>query len=138
MNAKTGKELTLEWFERVWHNAEVTAISELMCQHCNVKGLDMDSSGPAGFIPLHSAFCSAFESIRIEVLEMIEEEGVVMGHARFIAVHKATERKVDFVFSFSARWKDGRMSEARNVVDYVAMLSQLGLFDQHSMAKVFG
>ncbi len=135
MKTKTAKELTLEWHERVWNNLEEAAIHELMCTRCDIAGLDLSSPGPEGFLKLYHQFLSVFEAIHIDVFEMAEEDGHVVGHARFTATHKATNRKVDFPFSLSVKWKDGKATEARNVVDYTTLLSQLDMLDMNTLAQ---
>ena len=67
----------------------------------------------------------------------VEEEGFVIGHAHFTAIHKAAQNNIDIIFSLSIKWKDGQAVEARDVVDYTTMLTQMGLLDQDIMAKAF-
>ncbi|MGB0993844.1 MAG: ester cyclase [Akkermansiaceae bacterium] len=131
---KTGKELTLEWFQRVWNNCEHDAIFDLMSEECEIHGLNLQKRGASGFAQFHTAYCKAFENIHIEVFEMAEENGLVIGHARFTAKHKKSNNDVDMVFSLSVRWQDGKAIEARDVVDFTTMLSQIGAFDMRVLA----
>jgi len=135
MTQKSGKELTLEWFKRVWNNGEQAAIHELMSPNCEVKGLDLPATGPEGFLPFYHNFQALFDDIHMDIFEMIEDDGHIVGHGRFQAMHKKSGNKVDIIFSSSIKWVDGKATEARNVVDFVGMLSQMGELDSELVAK---
>ena len=92
---KSGKELTIEWFERVWNSRERSAISELMCNSCEVKGLNLSERGPDAFEQFYDSYCRAFENIQIEVLEMAEESELVVGNAQFRGVHIRSGKDID-------------------------------------------
>jgi len=132
---KTGKELTLEWFERVWNNGDKSAISELLCESCDVQGLNLEEKGPSGFNQFHDAYCNAFGNIRVEVIEMIEEEDVVLGHAKFIGKHRSSGEDIEMLFSYSLQWKEGKAVRARNIVDFTGLLSQIGAIDSDAVEK---
>lgn len=135
--SKSAKDLTTEWFRRVWNEQNEQAVYELMCEHCVVQGLENPELARQGFLNVYKAFNGILESIHIDIMEMVQEGDQVIGHAHFTAVHKNTKNKVDMVFSFSAIWKNGKISSARNVVDFVTMLSQMNLMDKATMAMAF-
>ena len=137
-NEKSGKQLTLDWFERVWNGSDERAIHELTCPDCEIKGLEMPMAGPDGFVAMHRMFQDAFSDINVEVLDLVEEDGHVAGHAQFHANHRSTDKPVSITFSISVKWRDGRMTEARNVVDYFGLLTSLGLVEARSLSAAFG
>ena len=132
---KTAKELVTEWFDRVWNQRDRAAIEELMCEDCTIHGLNLSEKGPSAFESFHSAYCSAFEQIHIDIMEMAEEGNLVIGHARFAAIHRETQKDLSFLFSFSAYYRDGQLAEARNVVDFLSMLDQLEMLDGSLMEQ---
>ena len=135
MTAKTGKELTLDWFERVWNQQDIAAIPELMAEDCIIHGLSLGENGSKAFAQFHAAYCQAFENIHIEVFEVVEEDMKTIGNCRFTALHKGSGKDVEMVFSFSVKWENQKAVEARNVVDFTTMLAQLELFDPSQMSK---
>ncbi|MEM9418162.1 MAG: ester cyclase [Planctomycetota bacterium] len=136
--SKSPNALVEEWFERVWNQCDENAVYEMMDPTCNVAGLDTKSAGPEGFLGFHRSFQNAFDSIHIEVTEAIEQDDLCIGHARFTATHKGTGKPVDMVFSASTRWRDGKIYEARNIVDFTTMLIQIGLLDPQIMVQALG
>jgi len=128
-------ELTRSWFERVWNERDANAVREMMHPEAMIVGLNMQEPGPEGFIPFHQAFINGFDSTHVEILEMMEKDSVVMGHAVFTGIHHATGTPVTMEFSFSGRWENGLLMEAKNVIDYLPMLSQLKLFSQEILGK---
>lgn len=102
-----------------------------------IDGLNMRQPGPDGFLPIHQAFISGFDNTHVEILEMMEKDGSVMGHAVFTGIHHATQTPVTMEFSFSGRWENGLLMEAKNVIDYLPMLTQLKLFSEDLFGKAF-
>ncbi|MBK1876986.1 ester cyclase [Pelagicoccus mobilis] len=123
---KTGKHLMLDWFERVWRRNDINAIAELMAPDCIVHGLGVPVTGPDEFKGFHHTFIQAFGEPSVDVFEIEEIEDKTIGHATFRATHKSSNQAIEFVFSFSVRWQDGKAIEARNVVDFTSMLAQIG------------
>ena len=134
---KSAKELTIEWHDRVWNNREENAIYELMDDNCEVAGLKLSCPGPKGFVEFHRQYFQVWDPINIDIFEMIESEDQAIGHANIRGIHKPTGKKIDAVFSISVKWKDGKIIEARNVVDYVTLLTQMGALQPEVMMEAF-
>lgn len=134
---KTAKELTREWFDRVWNHLDRSAIEELMDPECEILGLTATVRGPRGFLSVHESFTRAFDQIHVELVELVAEENEVAGHARFGARHRESQRQVDMMFSFSGKFENGRLKQVRHVVDYTSLLAQLNLFDPRRIGVVF-
>ncbi|MGE9297009.1 MAG: ester cyclase [Puniceicoccales bacterium] len=129
-------ELARVWFDRVWNQQEEPAIFEMLSADCMIEGLNMTEPGPVGFLPFYRGFINAFDAIRIELIELKELEDSSFGHGVFTGIHQRTRTPITIEFSFSARWKDGKVVEARNVIDYLPMLSQLHMLGQEAIAEV--
>lgn len=119
----------LEWYDRVWSQCDDNAISELMHPDCVVHGIGVPINGPDDFKNFHHSFLQAFSKPNVEVIEMIETEEVSIGHAIFRAKHLKAETDIEFQFSFSVKWKDGKAVEGRNVVDFTSVLTQIGVLE---------
>ncbi|WP_309396830.1 ester cyclase [Cerasicoccus maritimus] len=131
-------ELTQLWHERVWNQADESAIYEMLGENAVLEGLNLAEPGPAGFVPFHRGILMSFEGAHIEITQLIEQDGVVVGHAVFTGIHRASQSPVTIEFSLSVRWEDGKIAEAKNVVDYLPMLSQLKLFSQGDLGAALG
>lgn len=123
---KSPADLTREWFDRVWNQQDERAIYDLLSEDAEIKGLNLAQKGPAGFAQFFQVYCANFKDIRVEITEILEKDDRVMGHALFHATYVKNQKPVDMEFSFSAQWKDGKIIEAKNVVDHHTMLLQIG------------
>lgn len=137
MNSSSPKELVLTWFDRVWNQFDECAVHELMSADGEVLGLGTTVLGREGFIGVHRSFREAFDQIRLDVVDLVGEGASVAGHARFSAIHRKSAREVDFFFSFAGRYEDDRLCWVRHVVDFTALLSQLGTLDPRAVNLIF-
>ncbi|NRA37256.1 MAG: ester cyclase [Planctomycetes bacterium] len=125
-NSTSAKQLTEEWFDRVWNQGDQAAVHEMMCTSCTVKGLPMEKAGPDGFVGIHQVFQSTFDNIKVDIEEIHEIGNRAIGHAHFTGTHKGSGKAVDIIFSFSGEWHNGKVTDARNVIDFAALLTQIG------------
>lgn len=128
-------ELTRIWFQRVWNEGDESAIRKMMHPQAKISGLGLEQVGPEGFIPFQQAFINGFDNAHIELLEIYEQEDQCFGHGVFTGIHHVTQTPVTIEFSYSGRWENDRLIEAKNVVDYLPMLSQLQLFSQDILGQ---
>jgi ketosteroid isomerase-like protein len=131
------KELFREWFERVWNQGDEAAIFELMHPEGEILGLGTTVMGREVFAGYHRAFRRGFSEILIEIVDLVGEDEAVAGHARFSAVHGESGREVDIFLSFAGRFEDGKLRWVRNVVDFTALLSQVGSIDPRAVNLLF-
>lgn len=134
---ESSKELTRQWFERVWNQLDEGAVMELMYPDGEILGLGTTVLGREGFLIYHRAFRCGFDQIRIEIVDLVAEDASVAGHARFSAVHRVTGREVDIFLSFAVRFEDGKLRWMRHVVDFTALLSQVGTLDPRAVNLLF-
>lgn len=134
---ESSKELTRQWFERVWNQLDEGAVMELMHPDGEILGLGTTVVGRDGFLGYHRAFRRGFDQIRIEIVDLVAEGASVAGHARFSALHRITGREVDVFLSFAGRFEDGKLRWVRNVVDFTALLSQVGTLDPRAVNLLF-
>jgi len=130
------KELTRIWYDRVWNQQDETAIHEMLSPDCFIEGIGVKETGPGGFIPFYRAFIQAFDAVRIELIEVREDGDSGFGHGVFTGIHKKNRTPVTIEFSFSGRFENGKIVAARNVIDYLPMLSQLQMLGKEALADV--
>lgn len=131
------KKLTHDWFENVWNKNDVNSVHRLMCSSCVFHDLVSKVPGPAGFIPFFQVYQNAFDNLKIDIEEIIEEGEICMGHATFSAFHNKTKKNVKFDFSFFAKWNNSKLVEAKNIIDTPALLTQLGIQNLDQMHEIF-
>jgi len=132
------RALTQAWFDRVWNRQDDTAVHEMLPDHAEIHGLGPEPvRGAEAFLAFRKAFIQSFKAINIELIELKEQNDEAFGHGVFTGIHRRTETPVTIEFSFSGRWRDGQIVEARNVIDYLPMLSQLQVFGHEALMEVF-
>ena len=128
-------ELTRTWFERVWNQQDKSAIHEMMCTTCFAQGIGLEVAGPVGFIPFYENFVSVFDNMHIDIIDLTGDDNCAAGHGVFSGHHKKSGKDVSFEFSVRARWDNGLLVEARNVIDFLSLLEQIGEFDKATLAS---
>lgn len=138
MDSPSAKDLTRQWFERVWNKAGEGAILALMHPEGEILGLGTTVLGRESFTVYARLFQSGFDQIRIDLAEIVAEGDAVAGHARFTALHRSSRREVDVYLSFSAHFEDGLLRRMRHLVDFTGLLSQVGTLDPRAVNLLFG
>ncbi len=130
------KPLAKQWFDEVWNKGRADAIDELMHPDCVVHGLqegDAVLRGPEGFKLFHSQFMGAFPDLQVTMEEVVSNSTTEAMRFSVEATHAgdhlgmpATNKRVTFTGMGFARYKDGKIIEAWNVVDMFGLLKQIG------------
>jgi predicted ester cyclase len=123
------------WFEEVWNQRSKDTIHRLFDAETVAHGLPGgELRGPAGFEPLHAAFCGAFPDIRVAVEHTVTEGDMVVAHVRVTGSNTGeglgfppTGRRIDMQGMVLARVVGGRLREGWNCFDFLGMYQQLGV-----------
>lgn len=141
--------LVHEWFEEVWNQRNSDVIDRLLGANAIVHGITKEDGtplrGPGDFKEFHRRFLAAFPDIAVEVIETISEGDKIAarcivrgrhegGGLGFAATHKTTE----FTGMCIAVVRGGKIVEAWNNFDFLAMYSQLGVLDKLSQSQGAG
>jgi steroid delta-isomerase-like uncharacterized protein len=136
MMTRENDALIRRWFEEVWNQGRAEAIDELLAEDAIVHGLTDDSEnplrGPAAFKEFHTRFREAFPDIVVTVEDTIEEVDKVTARCTVRGKHTgdslgfaATHAPVVMTGISITRSKDGKILEAWNNFDFMAMYQQL-------------
>ncbi len=136
--SEENKALFRRWFEEVWNQGRAEAIEEMFDEEGVAHGLAGESGaelrGPTQFREFHRSFRDAFPDLRVTVEDVIAEGDKVAGRCSARATHRsaslgfaATNRAVDFGGMCIVRVRDGKIVEAWNTFDFLAMYQQLGV-----------
>jgi len=134
---EANKALIRRWFEEVWNQGRADSIPKLFAENGVAHGLSDDVQnplrGPAGFLPFHAQFRSAFPNIEVIVEDQIAERDLVATRCTVRGKHTgdalgiaATHSAVDFSGMTITRIADGKIIEAWNNFDFMKMYRQLG------------
>jgi predicted ester cyclase len=124
------------WFEEVWNQGREDVMDEIFPPEGIAHGLgDAPVRGAEEYKPFFRAFKSAFPDINVTISEYMLNGDRIAAHCRATAVHAGkglgfgpTGRSVDFEFMAFATIKDGKIMEARNIIDFAGMYQQMGVF----------
>jgi steroid delta-isomerase-like uncharacterized protein len=125
------------WFEEVWNKGREEAIDELFDEQGVAHGLTDEAGetlrGPSGYRPFFRRLREAFPDIEIVVEDTVSEGDKVAARCTVRGRHRgdalglaATERPVEFTGICIVRVADGKIAEAWNNFDFMAMYQQLG------------
>lgn len=135
---EANKALIRRWFEEVWNKGRVEAIADMFAADCVAHGLSDEAGktmkGPDDFRPFHSLFRGAFPDIEVVVEDTIAEGDLVAARCSVRGSHTgdhlgvaASNAPVKFTGMAIVRIRDGKIVEAWNNFDFLAMNKQIGL-----------
>jgi steroid delta-isomerase-like uncharacterized protein len=135
---EANKALMRRWFEEVWNQGRVEAIDEMFAADGVAHGLSDEPGktmkGPDDFRPFHDIFRGAFPDIEVVVEDTIAEGDLVAARCSVRGKHTgdhlgvaASNAPVEFTGMAIVRIKDGKIVEAWNNFDFLAMNRQIGI-----------
>ena len=144
--ASDNASLVRRWFEEVWNSGRAEAIDEMFAEEGVAHGLAGESGaelrGPAHFRVFHRQFREAFPGIEVIVDDIISEGDKVAALCTVRGRHegdklglRATQQPVEFTGMAFVRIADGKIVEAWNNFDFMAMVQQLGALRLKGVAE---
>ena len=139
--AKNPDDVAREWFERVWNQHSEAAVDELLATDARMYGLPTPGGkpivGPAEFKPFHRRFVSAFPDMHIDIVRTIAQGDYVAVQCRVTGTHGGhgldiapTQNAIDVWGMGMARVHGGKIVEAWNAFDFIALYRQVGLLQK--------
>lgn len=136
--AHIGQTLAHRWFEEVWNQKRESAIDELSAEDAVVHGLIDHEGNPVTnrtqFKSLHRQFCAAFPDMRITVEDVLVDGDKLAARCSVTGTHSgsglmlaATSKPISITGLCIIRIKDGKIAEAWNNFDFLALYQQLGM-----------
>ena len=122
------------WFEEVWNNQNEAAIDEMFAEDGVGYGLGPDNIvGPENFKAFHRKFVSAYPTLRVEVEDTIIQGDKIATRCKVTGSHDGhgigvspTNQPVEFTGMVIVRVRDGKIVEAWNEFNFMAMYQQVG------------
>jgi len=113
------------WMEEVWNKRQETSIDELMDANAKIHGLETEMVGPADFKPFYRNFLQAFPVAHVETDMLVTNDEIEVGYFTVTAT-SVEGKEVNFTGLAAAKFKDDKIVEAWNGVDFLKMHLQLG------------
>jgi steroid delta-isomerase-like uncharacterized protein len=130
------KALLRRWFEEVWNGGRADLIDRLRAPAAIATGLGEGNAavlGDAPFKTFYSNVRETFPDLNVTVEDMVAEDDKVVARISVQGTHTGTAlgpaptgRRVSFGAIVMARIADGKIVEAWNSLDQLAMLKQIG------------
>lgn len=135
--SEENKALVRRWFDEVWNRGREEAIDEMFAEEGVANGLVDETGeplrGPVNFKPFFRKFRAAFPDMEVVVEDVIAEGDKVAARCAVRGRHQgdtlgfaATQAPVEFTGICIVRVQDGKIAEAWNNFDFMAMYRQLG------------
>jgi steroid delta-isomerase-like uncharacterized protein len=135
---EANKALLHRWFDEVWNKGRSEAIHEMFAPDGIAHGLSNQPGrimkGPNDFMPFHGAFRGAFPDMGIVVEDTVAEGDKVAARCSVRGRHTgdhlgvtASNAPVEFTGMVIVRIRDGKIVEAWNNFDFMAMNKQIGV-----------
>ena len=139
MSPETPDTMLKTWMSRVWNQLDASAIDDLPAEDALAHGLgERPLKGPAEWHAFHASFVGAFSTIHVEVEDQVVGGDKVAARIKGTMVHKASGTPVTFTGVATARVANGKIQEAWNTVDFLPLLTALGIVPADAVARAFG
>jgi steroid delta-isomerase-like uncharacterized protein len=129
------KQLVQRWFDEVWNQGSPATIHELFHPDGKAHGFPEPSAiltGPSEFTQAHSLFKEAFSNIKVHLDEVIAEGDNVAARWTATITHTGqalgfppTNRTTSFSGTSFMHFKDGKIAEAWNHMDFTRVVLEL-------------
>ena len=124
------------WFEEVWHKGREEAIDEMFAEDGIGYGLPTENGepirGPKEFKPFFRNFREAFPNVKISIEETVSEGDKIAAVCRVKGALEGAslgvnpdKQPVEFTGIIVLKLRDGKIIEAWNEFNFMAMYQQL-------------
>ena len=138
-NTESFRPFVETWLRRIWKEGDPNVVSELCHEDMDVVlSRQIVTSHRDEFREFVAAIRSTFSACEATIVDFLESGDRVAAFCTFRGTRISDGREMDFDFSFIGRIREGRWTEARNVVDYSEMLACLGEIQPETVAKALG
>ena len=120
--------LMYNWFQEVWNKNNRDAIDALLTDDVITHGLSENGHtvGKEAYLQFYDGFQQNYTDIQVTVEDVIQNEDTEIARCRVHALHTASGKPLNFTGICIARFVDGKIAEAWNEFNFLAMYQQLG------------
>jgi len=133
MDTEKNKQVVRDFYELVFHQHDLSAVSRFMHDDYIQHNPDADQ-GSAGFIAFHEGFFAAIPDFRATIIQLVAELDLVYVYNRITGTHTGkgflnyppTGNKIAFDAVDMFRLREGKLCEHWDVADTRALFTQVG------------
>jgi ketosteroid isomerase-like protein len=130
------EEVIRTWFRRVWDERDPTVIDELFVPEGHgAVGLAETPIGPKEFRGFWNMLAGAIDNTSIVIDHLMIQGEQCMFVARFRGIHTKSGNAVEMRFAGHAVVRNGKIVDATNVLDALALLQQIGACNADALPK---
>jgi hypothetical protein len=132
----TTEDVIRRWFREVWSERKPEVIEELFVPERNgVTGLAPNPIGPKEFRGFWDLITGAVKDTAVTIEHMMcrDTEALFLGVLR--GAHTRNGAPIEIRFAGHATVKNGKIVDATNVVDFLALLQQVGACDADLLGR---
>jgi len=121
--------LIYRWYQQVWNEGNEKAIDEMMNNDVVAHGISdgLPLKGKDEFRNFYSNFRNEFSDINVIVEDVMVEDDFECGRCYVNAVHRSSNKPVQFTGIAMVKLRDGKIAEGWNNFDFLKMNLQLGM-----------
>ena len=124
------------WFDRVWHQEDLSAIDELMTKDAPVEGMYRTPRiGADDFKSFAAALLTQIAEVRVTIERFMEDgdEAVILIHVK--ARDRATGAAVETSGMALARIEKEKITAAYNFIDFMSLFEQLNILPEETLGR---
>ena len=123
-----------EWYRRVWEEADVSAIDEMLAPDVTITGLEEGTfSDKDAFKLFHELVFRILRDIRPKILKTIEEGEWIAALIELNATVVANGEALSVQSHLLARIVDGKVVEGNNMIDFITAFQQIGVMPPRTL-----
>ena len=128
-------DLLRRWYENLWTRGIESTIDEMIDDDFVAHGLGPDAlRGPEALRAFYRSYRAAFPRIRVELTDVRESGDMVSARARVEVAKSDGAEPYTFEGATFVRMEGGRFVEGWNHFDFLALLMQMKVVPEDSMA----
>jgi len=131
----TKTELVRAWFDGLWHRGVESTIDDILAPGVVAHGLGAeDIVGPDQFRDFYRAFRSAFPTVRVNLVHVLESGDYAVCQVDAAVTAADGAGPFHFPGSCTVRIQNGQFVEAWNNFDFLSLLTQMGAVRPDAMS----
>ncbi|WP_323782852.1 nuclear transport factor 2 family protein [Thalassovita sp.] len=134
-DTKANAEILREFFSRVWEHGDLDAIDDLFIPDAHADGILPDMGlGPDEFKVLVATVLELITTPKVTMNKSVEQGNWASGFLSVEAEKLDTRTPIHITLMVLCRFRDGKIVEAYNNVDYISFFEQMGILPENTVA----
>lgn len=128
--------LLREWYRRVWEKEDTAAIDFMLAEDFVIKGLEEQHlTGKDEFKMFHKMVLALLRDIRVSIDQHISDGPWISARLIMRAKARSGERSISVASHVMIHFKDQKIVEAHNLIDFFTAFTQLGFLPERALDR---